>query len=232
MGRLQSQAVLGRRIVHHFQRDERNVMKALVLAIICLFSVCDVGLAHENNPYTYHWEARNSFIKFQAASIGVGKPLLLGDSIIEGLWWNTLPESSCAIINGGFGGATLAELLRYSQGLLAATKPPVVTVLIGTNDASRKDNVEQWRVKYTQLISIIEKSGAVPVLMTIPPVEQAPPFGAKYFSIERIKAYNKYIRGEAKKGGYILVDLHRAFANDKGYAPSGSTFDGVHPVRR
>lgn len=66
-------------------------------------------------------------------TVGQGAILLLGDSNTEMVRPVTI--DGCQIINAGFGGARIADIAARAAKLAQLTKPSIVHIMIGTNDA-------------------------------------------------------------------------------------------------
>lgn len=177
-----------------------------------------------------HDKVRLFIIKLQASQAGYGRAVLLGDSITEGLYYNTVCGSP--IINAGIGGIGVRGMLDFLPAILQATRPSVVVVLLGVNDAYGKSvplsSLSRWSVGYDHLVNAIISFGATPVLMTILPVEKGKPLGAQSFDEQAIKYFNQQIRKIAKAHKIPLVDTYKMWANSGGYILRGSTVDGVH----
>ena len=160
--------------------------------------------------------------------------LFVGDSNTEGMWWSYVcgnnPDGWA--INGGIGGIRVAGYLNILPQVLAGTNPRFVTVALGTNDAyfglvgTPEDKA--WEENYTAVVDILMKNGKYVALFTIPPVEKGKQLGEGYFLTTRIQRFNAHIRSLAKQRNLPLQDVYAMWANAQGFAPSGTTTDGVH----
>lgn len=173
-------------------------------------------------------------IASHSAVLGQGRILFLGDSLTEGLWWNTACGDS--VVNAGLGGAGAAGLLTYIEPILAAARPSVVVVMIGVNDATREapgqpanqSTVENFAPRLSQLLDAIVASRARAAILTILPVEKAGGLGDAYFDSNAIRQFNAVIRAEAQARGLPLVDAYIDFAGPDGFMHAGWSIDGVH----
>jgi lysophospholipase L1-like esterase len=178
--------------------------------------------------WTMHWNARSGVIADQYEQAGPGRPILLGDSLTERLWQNTINGGSCGVINAGFGGIDLWNLSIFSEYFLKGRKFSAVVLLVGTNDVNNLDarqRLRVWKKRYSKLVKLIRKSGAQLVVITIPPIEKTQ---QPYISIKQIAELNDHIRKEAKANHLGLVDVYSAWVGPDGLAPPGSTSDGIH----
>lgn len=177
-----------------------------------------------------HAEIRAAMAATHAMIAGQGRALLLGDSIIEGFWWNQVCGGFQ--VNAGIGGATAGVLHSQADGILTLTQPSVVLLMIGVNDA-RLDvpfDLEAWKVKYNGIVYRMYQSGATMILYTVMPVEQGKPLGDLYFDPARIVAMNAHIAAVAANYDAVYRDVWSAFQVN-GFMPPGGTVDGVHPSR-
>jgi lysophospholipase L1-like esterase len=178
-----------------------------------------------------HAYFRIAIMRLQTQIVGTGSVLLLGDSIIEGFWWNTVCGKH---INGGIASAGILIFQKFLDDILHATRPKIVTLMIGVNDSQRimdPIDFEKWCMDYDEIVSKIVGWGALPVLFTIIPVEKDKPLGDIYFDTERIKAQNAHIRRLAGEKNYILFDSYNLLAGEDGFMLKGGTIDGVHPSK-
>jgi hypothetical protein len=102
---------------------------------------------------------------------------------------------------------------------LAATRPLYAIVMIGTNDLDRTP-IEQYTANLTRIVTIIEESGAVPVVSTIPDrSDQAAPAA-------RVPAFNDAIRAVARARNVPLLDYWLPMHDLPAH---GLEEDGIHP---
>lgn len=105
-------------------------MKIFVILGSVFFSMC----AQAQNYWEPHFEARSSMVAYHAATLGVGKTLVIGDSNTEAFWWNNL--SGCPAINAGMGGARIRDISTRAAALASFTQPKHVHLMIGTNNVT------------------------------------------------------------------------------------------------
>jgi hypothetical protein len=159
-----------------------------------------------------HSEVR-SFIIRSKLSRAPDPIVVMGDSIVEAA---DLPKSICGhpVVNAGIGGMTIGYFVRNASLLLQNTKPALVVLAVGVNDAtgSTVDRVEPFRAAYQ---ATIQSLGDIPFLIaTIPPIGP----GAVLFRTSLIDQFNAVIRQLAAQP----IDLYKALTGDF------TTADGVH----
>ena len=123
-----------------------------------------------------HWDVRTLMIKWRAEQMAPGEIVLLGDSITEGLWLDSV--NGHAVLNAGIGGAGVSFIDDKVSDFLGKSKRSFVVVLVGVNDAHwqkslNEQYVKRWTSRYSEMVTRIEATGARPILMTILPVEKA-----------------------------------------------------------
>ncbi|MDP9097193.1 MAG: SGNH/GDSL hydrolase family protein [Pseudomonadota bacterium] len=176
-----------------------------------------------------HWDTRQFVIRLQTAETPAGSIVLLGDSIIEGLWTNTLPVHgrACLAVNAGFAGIGVTDLQRMAAPLLAGWKPRFAVLYVGINDAWPDADAASWAARYDALVETILRSGATAVLSTILPPE--PGIGRTTKSPQTVERFNDAIRAVGKSRGLLVADIANA-APEAGSANVHLTTDGIHPT--
>jgi lysophospholipase L1-like esterase len=124
----------------------------------------------------------------------------------------------------------------HARALLEKARPDVVVVALGVNDCSRspyqsEGDIGQWLQLYKTIVRAIRTVEAVPVLVTILPVEDNRPLGTGYFSQTMNLRLNERIRQLAGEEEAVLIDAYARF-DALGTMPVGATVDGVHLTAR
>lgn len=201
------------------------MIKAILVSVLCFCS----GIVEAGQE---HWNTRIAIAKLQASITGMGEILMLGDSITEQFWWNTIKGRR--ILNGGQGGAGIDQVIETADALLPAAKPKIVVLMVGVNDCVRgsKTSASLWGAKYQALLDKIHAAGAVPIALSILPVERnsSLSLGHNYFSTDCIIALNAQWRDAVSSRGEVYVDLNSVFGVPPAYhyMRPGWTVDGVH----
>ena len=127
-------------------------------------------------------------------------------------WWNTatLPAALCGhpIINAGIGGATIGFFTRHAEIILRDTKPKLVVLSVGVNDAPA-DNPGLFRAAYLSTMETIKAPVAV---VTITPTNNA---AGKRDAVGRLNGVIESI------GGASLIDVREGL-------DASMTVDGIH----
>ncbi|MDQ2858065.1 MAG: SGNH/GDSL hydrolase family protein [Candidatus Eremiobacteraeota bacterium] len=115
------------------------------------------------------------------------------------------------VTNLAIGGATAADVVRLEVPRIAATRPSVVLVEAGANDAVRRHSAAEFARSYRALVAGIERAAphAVIVLFNVPDVSVCPIFeGAAKAPLRRLAlAYNLGIANEGRHVRAPIVDL-------------------------
>lgn len=175
--------------------------------------------------------------------------VLTGDSITHGLI-HTIGARSYAehlhelirgdlarvqdvLINTAISGWRVTQLLDDFDRRVAAWRPHIVTLMIGTNDCSTGDpsrivEPAEFAASVTEFVARVRELGAIPVLQTPPAVDvrNAP-------ERARIADFAQAIRDVAAAEEVILVDQFARFAQLGGDRPGGVPWglmsDPFHP---
>lgn len=207
-----------------------TVNKGIVMRFVFLLMLFVSSFAQAVGPD--HWIARRGIINLQSLTIGQGNVMMLGDSLTEQFWWNSI--SGKLVLNAGLGGAGIDEVTITAQQLIPVQKPKVVVLMVGVNDCGRGFEADPvlWGQKYVSLLTYIHAQGAVPVALNVLPVEQNPamPLGDVYFNSTCIANLNGQWWNAVSTRGEVYVNLNYTFANppEYFYMRPGWTTDGVH----
>lgn len=181
-------------------------------------------------PQPSHWQARKAIIELQKPSVPDGAILLLGDSIIESFHPNRLVvgDRSCSLVNAGFGGIGVRDLLDHAEEVTAIMKPSFVLLAVGINDARPDVDIKTWTRDYTRLVETLIDRGATPALFTVLPTEAGLELGSGY-PADRIARLNDAIKAIGVALDLPVVDNSAEVTGPDGLAKSGTTVDGIHP---
>ncbi|XKM40315.1 SGNH/GDSL hydrolase family protein [Rhizobium ruizarguesonis] len=160
-------------------------------------------------------------VAVNAWTVGPGAIVLLGDSNTEMMRPTAI--GGCQIINAGFGGARIADIARRADGLADLTRPAIVHIMIGTNDAM--DGVQQGAVdSLAGIVDAFQKRGATVVLWRLPPS------GPKAGDLANFRRINDLITNVAKsKGVELESDWAGPITGSDGYAKQGWLIgDDIH----
>jgi lysophospholipase L1-like esterase len=180
------------------------------------------------NPFAPHWLIRDIVIASHRTAVGKGGLLFVGDSLVEGFYWNRIGPMS--VLNAGYSGIWTEALEPRVSLLLQSAEPGLAVLLVGTNDA-KKDSTESALDGVAQHFERIVghfTHAAVPlIVLTPPPVERGKRLTG-FYSPEAMASVSRRIVEIARGRAAGIVDLHRAFAGGDGAARAGMTTDGIH----
>jgi lysophospholipase L1-like esterase len=133
-----------------------------------------------------------------------------------------------AVVNRGFGGSTIADLVRYVDHVFYGIKPRAVVVYSGENDVAwtRRDNTQKVLKDLQIFVDLVQtKYGAPPIFFIS---QKLPPFHRKRWN--RLRQVNELIRNFAvSRSGVTFIDITGAMFEASGepkrelYGP-----DGIH----
>ncbi len=123
------------------------------------------------------------------------------------------------IINRGFGGSQLSDLVRYADRIVIAYKPRIVVVYAGDNDIYGGATSEQVAIRFEQFVRTVR--AALPevriIFIGIKPSLQ------RWTVVERMRLANGLIRGFAGHDDNIaFVDVDQAMLGWDGDAAPGA----------
>ncbi len=142
-------------------------MKKVLFSILCI-AIAIAGLSQVAPPFRKEIDA---FLKADSASKPASKQILfVGSSSFT--FWKDIKDYFPAypIINRGFGGSTLSDLIRYADEVIIPYKPKQIIIYCGENDIA--DTWDKNRItpdtvllRFTTLFTAIRKKlGRVPVV--------------------------------------------------------------------
>jgi lysophospholipase L1-like esterase len=192
-----------------------------------------IPISSEQPKQQSHAQVRLQIIESHMSQFPNPSILFLGDSIVEGLFVNQF--CGLGTLNAGLGGAGVELLVNHLSNVWTRLDSPIVILAVGVNDSMRgrdglmgEDYLTRWAKYYDGVLQTIRDHGAVPVVVSVLPVERNMPLGEDFFNSEVIRRMNKVLQAAAKKEGAVFVDAYTVFADASGAMKSGSTKDGVH----
>lgn len=134
------------------------------------------------------------------------------------------------VVNTAISGNRIVDILDDWERRVGAWQPDVVTLMIGTNDASDGGprpviTPDDYAASLHDFVRRVRAQGAIPVLQTPPAIDvrNAP-------ERARIDAFAEAVRRVAGEDDVILVDQHAHFAElGNGGVPWGLMNDPFHP---
>jgi len=129
--------------------------------------------------------------------------------------------------NAGRGGDTAAMMLARFDTDVTPYAPTMVSVMAGTNDLTFGATDSQYRTNMQALVAKIRSIGAVPLLLTSPPVNS-------FAASDRAKVIRngRWLRRYAAEQGLICIDTFALMvdpATSGAYRAGYDQGDGIHP---
>lgn len=185
-------------------------------------------MATQPNPFAPHWLIRDIVISAHRAAAGPGGLLFVGDSIVEGFYWNRMGPFS--VLNAGYSGIWAEALEPRIPLLLKSTEPALVVLLVGANDAKKDcsgSSLDDALRHFEQIVGHCESASAPLIVMTPPPVERAKRL-TRFYAVDAMVSLSRRIL-EASHGRAVgIVDLQTALSDGECAARTGMTVDGIH----
>ncbi len=205
-----------------FRAPARSVLFSLIL--ICAFSATAFGSgflfyrSYFRPAGHLHTEVRERAIVSQADQLGSAQLVIVGDSIVELGYFDTLCPDR--VLNAGVGGFRVADTARLVAKLTDKIDARVFAIAAGVNDAQRSEprNIKKWLSDYEAILAGL--SGKRIVIIGVAPVEAGMPIGDKYFDPAFIDAENA--------GLAVLAARYHADFVAPPQSMAGKTVDGVH----
>ena len=160
------------------------------------------------------------------------KMVCLGDSITWGYpygpeySWVALSSAALGIpmLNKGINGETALDLwCRFARDVISAA-PSHVFIMAGTNDASIRVSLEDFKRSILQMTAGAWKKEIRPVLgLPIP--------SSDIFLENNLQKYRKWLREYSETSGVLAVDFSPVMTNPSGQVNHGCYIDEVHPSK-
>lgn len=184
--------------------------------------------ARAEEHFGIHWSVREGIIRLRAAAQGPGGLALVGDSLTEIMWWNSLAGQRT--VNMGFGGARVRNILGHIDAALESARPDGAIVMATINNAALSvtpEETEAYQAEYLALIRRIRAAAERVALVTITPVEKHLPLSGE-LSNSRVQELNRAIRAVGAAEGLPVHDAYALLLDGGEDAPAGTTVDGIH----
>ncbi|MAE64955.1 MAG: hypothetical protein CMJ18_11855 [Phycisphaeraceae bacterium] len=199
------------------------------------------------NPGTAPEPEAGSFIQTEPLEIGeVIRPrdriLFLGDELTQQMHYTRAiatallplyPRGDLRFFNGGLDGATAASLGDRAEELIELTRPTLVFVCLGLNDAAATRPAREIEAGFrTDLAALVERIRAARrprvVLISPPPLERES-YSASNATIYRLAIATRDVAAAAGAG---FVDMHVPMSKVYSSSTTALTFDGRMPTEQ
>jgi lysophospholipase L1-like esterase len=163
---------------------------------------------------------RERFFAVQASIRNAPNPVIIfGDSIVQGA---ALPSEVCGLplVNAGVRGAGIGYFLRHSAQLLGSSRPKLIVLAVGMNNAAAKENRQvDFENRYKQVTAYLASKAPV-VAATVTPIKDGY-FVSKFgYDPQIVPALNRTILTAPNIRAVIDLNAPLSGAN--------FTIDGVH----
>jgi lysophospholipase L1-like esterase len=164
---------------------------------------------------------RERFFAVQAAirNAPPNPVIIFGDSIVQGA---TLPSQVCGLplVNAGVRGAGVGYFLRHSAQLLGSSRPKLIVLAVGINNAAAKENRQvNFNDRYEQVVASLASIAPV-VVATVTPIKAGYFVSSFGYDPQIVPALNRTIL--ATPNTKAVIDLNAPLSG------ANFTFDGVH----
>lgn len=208
------------------------MMKAIKIITVILL-LCNAVIAQESKPPFY--DDIQAFKQLDSSNMPPGNAILfVGSSSFTK--WKDVQEyfPSYKIVNRGFGGSTLPDVIRYAGDVIAPYHAKQIVIYCGENDLASSDTVTAAEVfrRFKTLFSIIRKNDpAMPVAFVSlkpspsrrqlwPKMVQANRLIKNYLATKRKTAFIDVYSKMFNKNGTVMQDIFiedNLHMNAKGY---------------
>jgi len=200
----------------------------MTLGLLPALAVCAFAAAAavERPPFA------DDIAAFQAADKAAPPPrhavLFVGSSSIR--FWKDLATdfAGTPVINRGFGGSTLPDVVRYADRIVIPYHPREIVLYAGDNDIAAGRSPEQVLADFKTFVAKVEAAlpGTPIAFVSIKPSP------ARAALIGRMRQANALVRRFSAGRGVAYVDVFTPMLDAKG-APRGELFgdDGLHMNR-
>jgi lysophospholipase L1-like esterase len=159
--------------------------------------------------------------------------VFMGNSITDN-WAYYHPEffSEHRFCGRGIGGQTSAHMVVRFTADVINLHPKAVVIMAGTNDVAHNDYyVEPEHVveNIVAMCDLAKTHGIIPIICSIPPCSKFPWRPEIENPAQTIVNINKVLKDYAETNGFVYVDFHSAFADEKLGLPKSFSDDGCHP---
>lgn len=202
-----------------------------------IFTVCLIVAAHflnaqetvaiDSGYLNSHYTQRLDF--FRKMPNRKSEIAFVGNSLTEGGKWQELIRKKNIINRGISGDVTYGILARLDEVL--ESKPAKIFLLSGVNDMKRGTPNEVILANFKRMILMVKMQSPKTKLyvQSLLPVNEAM-LPATYAQVKnsKINDLNQKLEALCKEMGVFYINLHPAFADDKGNMKKELSLDGLH----
>ena len=181
------------------------------------------------DPTRFEADIRAFEVADRASPPPLGGVVFIGSSSIQA--WRTLAADfpGVPVLNRGFGGSTLADVVYYADRILLPYRPRLVVLYAGDNDLALGRTPERVLGDYRALVARLRaaRPGALVAFVAIKPSP------ARRIYIDRVREANRLIRTEiARDSLQVYVDVFTPMLDASGQPrPELFVADSLHLTR-
>jgi len=188
------------------------INKHFLSVLLFLLSIC-VAAQQTHPPF---WEEIQSFKKEDSIKPPPKNPILFVGSSSFRMWENVQQDfPSYTIINRGFGGSSLPDVIRYENDIIFPYHPKQIVIYCGDNDLAASDAVSASLVfaRFKQLFtSIRKKLPSVPIAFV-----SIKPSPSRQRLMPKMDSANKMIKSFLSKNKKTaFIDVYHKMLNADG----------------
>jgi len=183
-------------------------MKLLIRLFLSVFLVVPVyQLQAQEEPYPF-WNEIQAFKKQDSASFPPpGEILFVGSSSFN--FWKDVQDyfPGYPIINRGFGGSSLPDVIRYAPDIIYPYKPKQVVIYCGENDLASSDTVTAPMVvdRFKKLFQMIRNKTEAPIAYV-----SMKPSPSRRHLFPKMREGNQLIKDFlATQKNTVFIDVHQ-----------------------
>ncbi|MDR2360495.1 MAG: S-layer homology domain-containing protein [Oscillospiraceae bacterium] len=165
-----------------------------------------------------------------------GKTAFIGNSLIHGLYLYGKDDEPDYYFSTGISVfKALSAEFSSSVGAAATLSDALpgenysrVYLLFGINELG--SNTKRFRNAYSEIIAQVKQycPGTEICVISVLPVSKERNDSSSVFTNEHVNGFNAALRELCDENGFSYIDIYALLADEDGYLPANSTWDGIH----
>lgn len=182
-------------------------------SLIVFFLVCSVSLFAQNPPF---YNDIRKFKQQDSLNFPAKKSILFIGSSSFTMWKDVQDYfPGYAIINRGFGGSTLPDLIRYVDDIVVTYKPKQIVIYCGENDIASSDTITAETVAQ-RFVTLFEAIRKVYPKVTIDFISMKPSPSRERF-LPKLQAANQQVKDYiATQKNAAYIDIYPYMMHENG----------------
>lgn len=188
-------------------------MKKLIVIIGCLFGCFCIAKAQQSPAF---WQDIVAFKKQDSLQPPPSDPILFVGSSSFTKWKDASTYfPGYTILNRGFGGSTLTDVIRYAYDIILPYKPKQVVIYCGENDLASKDSITATEVlKRVKTLFGMIRTNLPETWIDFVSIKPSP---VRTAIQDKVKAANKMIKAFFRKQkNAAFIDVYDAMLDNNG----------------